>query len=417
MGEGQAWGGKERFFVKLMRKCSNIDFMTSRDDFSLGVKNAVAARAGWHCSFEGCNRLTIGPSDEAPDAKMSVGEAAHICAAAPGGRRYDPCMSPVERGAIDNAIWLCAHHARVIDRDEVTHTADKIRSMKRRHEDQCEKTVTSGSRCEFATGLLALGPDIICTADIDGVGENIWVFHLENFLKGDVNKIVSYIGNFKNVPKEHRYILCNEFGDGRELISAPLLKKQNGKYELHCAVAESFPRVSTEEIKSDIAVDEKTNDLALDGIGGIAIVSGVAAFSQRVKQVLSMQQGESPFHPSFGAFFFKYFEEFRGSPWLNLLFKLDVIRQASIPYGDRVFDTKYTPLQCVTCVRNVEILADAPTENWLPVRVDFEVKGFGAWQREFSVYMPTVEQMIAIQIRKDAMSRLFAGGMVKSEDF
>ncbi|WP_222029983.1 hypothetical protein [Rhizobium leguminosarum] len=50
-----------------------------------------------------------------------VGDAAHICAAAPGGRRYDETMSREGRSGIGNAIWLCPTHARMIDRDEVTY--------------------------------------------------------------------------------------------------------------------------------------------------------------------------------------------------------------------------------------------------------------------------------------------------------
>src|ERR1700722_7106575 len=52
-----------------------------------------------------------------------------------------------------------------------------------------------------------------------------------------------------------------------------------------------------------------------------------------------------------------------------------------------------TPLRCVTRVRNVEILADAPTKNRLPVRLDLDVQGIGAWTQELAVYVPTPEQM------------------------
>jgi hypothetical protein len=66
----------------------------------------------------------------------------------------------------------------------------------------------------------------------------------------------------------------------------------------------------------------RTNDLYLDEKGGIARVSGLNYFLQRVRDVLSMQRGESPFSPTFGMRFFEYFEAYRGSPWLDLLFKL-----------------------------------------------------------------------------------------------
>jgi hypothetical protein len=55
-----------------------------------------------------------------------TGNAAHIHGAAPGpgSRRYLESMTPEERSDISNAIWLCAYHADLIDKDEVTYTAD-----------------------------------------------------------------------------------------------------------------------------------------------------------------------------------------------------------------------------------------------------------------------------------------------------
>src|ERR1035441_10378753 len=65
--------------------------MSNRDDFSKKTKNAVAARAGWHCSFTGCGKSTVGPSEESSDAVTMIGKAAHICGAVPGpGSRQYP---------------------------------------------------------------------------------------------------------------------------------------------------------------------------------------------------------------------------------------------------------------------------------------------------------------------------------------
>jgi len=71
-------------------------------------------------------------------------------------------------------------------------------------------------------------------------------------------------------------------------------------------------------------------------------------------------------------------------------------RQASavsIPCKNGTTGQMHTPLQCVTRVRKAELLADMPTKNRLPVRVDFEVQGIGPWTRELSIYVPTAEQM------------------------
>ena len=95
--------------------------MSNRDEFSEDTKRKVALRANHHCSFRGCPQPTSGPSDELPEAVNMIGKAAHIHAAAsgPGARRYLASMTREQRTHITNAIWLCATHADLIDRDEV----------------------------------------------------------------------------------------------------------------------------------------------------------------------------------------------------------------------------------------------------------------------------------------------------------
>jgi len=104
----------------------------SRDDFSAAVLRQVASRAGFRCSL--CRGVTVGPSDESASKASSIGVGCHITAAAPGGARYDPTLSPDERSAIENAIWMCNNHSRWIDSDEVRYTVSKLHEMKARHE-------------------------------------------------------------------------------------------------------------------------------------------------------------------------------------------------------------------------------------------------------------------------------------------
>ena len=60
----------------------------------------------------------------------SIGVAAHIHAASPGGPRYDPSMTSSERGSISNAIWLCSNCSIIIDRDEACYTAKLLKEWK-----------------------------------------------------------------------------------------------------------------------------------------------------------------------------------------------------------------------------------------------------------------------------------------------
>jgi hypothetical protein len=83
--------------------------MSNRDEFSPKTKAIVALRASHLCSFPGCPQTTAGPSDESPRAVAMIGKAAHIHAAAPGGKRYLSSMT-----SEDDQIFLmqfgCAGH-------------------------------------------------------------------------------------------------------------------------------------------------------------------------------------------------------------------------------------------------------------------------------------------------------------------
>jgi hypothetical protein len=365
--------------------------MNNRDDFPERVRRPVAARAGWHCSM--CGKPTEGPSEDSPGAVASIGKAAHICAAAPGGPRYDPSMTPEERAGFDNAIWLCSDHATLIDRDKATYTVDSLRKMKREHEKARGREMRTGSRASLAIGLLAVGPDVICTGDLVDIRADSWTLSLRHFLISDMHGIISFIDGFAREATDDKYVLSNELGDGRILMAAPSLTKQADGYSLVCPVAPAASRVDAQNIGSGMATHAETNDLYVDAKGDIARVAGLEYLPQRVREVLSMQRGESPFAPNYGMRFFEYFEAYRGTPWLDLLFKLDVVRQASIAFRDGVMGRTQTPLQRVTRVRNVELLAETPTANRLPVRVEFDVQGVGPWTRELSIYLPTAEQM------------------------
>jgi hypothetical protein len=88
-----------------------------RVDFTQSTKGLIAARAGSRCSFPGCDRATIGPG-AAPDQTASIGVAAHIFAASPGGPRGSGGLTDDELAQPQNGIWLCGNHARVVDTNQ-----------------------------------------------------------------------------------------------------------------------------------------------------------------------------------------------------------------------------------------------------------------------------------------------------------
>jgi hypothetical protein len=167
-------------------------------------------------------------------------------------------MTSEARASIENAIWLCADHAVLIDRDEVTYSPEVLRAMKRRHEAACARAVLSGSSHELPSSLLAIGPDIVCTGDVTHVTATNWSLDAKHFVIGDVHRLISFIDSFANGTPEARYVLCNELGDGRLLMRAPTLKKGPDGYTLLCPVAPSFPRIDVQELGTDLALHPDT---------------------------------------------------------------------------------------------------------------------------------------------------------------
>jgi len=316
-----------------------------------------------------------------------IGKAAHIHAASPGGRRYLEAMTRDERVDISNAIWLCANHADLIDRDEKTFSGDELRKMKREHEAKCaERQRRADLAGDSIPDLIALGPDIVFTGELISVDSATWSFRLQDFVDGDLYALLAFIDNYEETAVLDRYVLVNLLGDGRALAGAPSLMKETEGYIFRCPVVPRAARIRAADLPRDFALSENHDLMVVNG--NIAEVSGLEALPQLVKTCLSHQKGESPFHRDFGTRLAEYYKLLFDSPWLGHFLKLEVIRQASIPYNDTLQNQQYTPLLCVERVFGVEILANAPTKNWLPIRVELDVKGVGRWQRELSVFIP-----------------------------
>ncbi len=101
----------------------------NRDDFSPATKELLANRVGRKCSNPACRKLTCGANED-PQKVTSIGVAAHICAAAKGGPRYDATMTSQERKSFENGIWLCQSCSKLIDTDVVRYSKETLLSWK-----------------------------------------------------------------------------------------------------------------------------------------------------------------------------------------------------------------------------------------------------------------------------------------------
>lgn len=100
-----------------------------RDDFTSATKELLANRVGRRCSNPACRKLTCGANTN-PEKVTNIGVAAHICAAAQGGPRYDASMTPEERKSFENGIWLCQSCSKLIDTDITRYPKELLQSWK-----------------------------------------------------------------------------------------------------------------------------------------------------------------------------------------------------------------------------------------------------------------------------------------------
>lgn len=116
-----------------------------RDDFDDKTKGILARRAGYRCSNPKCRKLTTGPQTH-PAKAINIGVAAHIAAASPGGKRYDPTQTSVDRKSVGNGIWLCQSCAKLIDSDGVRYTVELLQGWKSRSEAMAFQEIEGSSQ-------------------------------------------------------------------------------------------------------------------------------------------------------------------------------------------------------------------------------------------------------------------------------
>ena len=104
-------------------------------------EKVVTQRSHNACAYPACGVALVVEPRSPSDLAKSVGKIAHICASSPGGPRYDPTMSPRERGSAENLIFLCGTHHDAIDSQLDFHTVEFLRRAKAEHEAACDRAV------------------------------------------------------------------------------------------------------------------------------------------------------------------------------------------------------------------------------------------------------------------------------------
>jgi hypothetical protein len=357
----------------------------NRDEFLASIIKALALRANYKCSFQGCGISTSGAGDESPTAVVSIGVAAHIHAAAPGGPRYSTEMTPQERSSITNGIWLCQTHSRLIDQDSYRFSPDKLREMKKNHERRISEEMERPTRSSSDGDFIAIGLDLVFTGKLIGVERSIWRIRIDHFLIGNLSKLIQFIDGYDSINQHDRYVIVNELGDGRQLASTPTWQHSDSGGVITCEILESCPRINANHLPTDLRLGN-SGDLTFVN-GDLAIISGLAALPQKITTCLSTSRGELFYSPEFGARINEYYVLFQGSLWLPNLIKTEVIRLACIPYSDSFSKELQTPLGCVLRVISIKQLHRDSSEMLTPFEVMLEIEGVGQWEAEVGVFI------------------------------
>ncbi|MCL4439382.1 MAG: SAVED domain-containing protein [Firmicutes bacterium] len=101
------------------------------------VKIRLWGKAAGRCQYDGCNKpLWL---DSLTNVEFNTAYVAHIIADQPDGPRGDLVLSETLKADISNLMLMCDEHHRLIDRENVDgHTVERLRQMKRKHEERIE---------------------------------------------------------------------------------------------------------------------------------------------------------------------------------------------------------------------------------------------------------------------------------------
>lgn len=304
----------------------------NRDDFTKKDKQTLAERVAWKCSFPGCGRITVGPDSNDQTKKVNVGEAAHIHAASPGGPRPNPHLKPEERKHISNGIWMCRHHAALIDADYAEYSASTLRDWKSQAEKRAADSLkfpVQKADDEDAT-LIQLGSGIIYFAFWNSIHSHKWSFTLIAPLKGSEIDLQNYIMEFGHLSESESYVVIEKQGDARKILDIKIEIDPNGRRFLLIDVDKKPDPTNPNELGRDIKLDDTGNIAASNG--NIDTVEGVDTAKQMLSICMSTVKGEMLYAPEHGSLATDYYNIYKNDLELfSRLILLELVRLSLIP--------------------------------------------------------------------------------------
>ena len=359
-----------------------------RDNFSAPTKRKLADRVAWRCSFPNCRNITIGPGTESSEAVINLGEAAHIHAAATNGPRYDSQMTSNERKSIDNGVWMCRHHAKLIDADFINYSAETIQQWKKLAERETYKALKQQEEILSPppTTLIQLGEDIVAEGIWKAAKKNKWTFDLIKFVYGNIDELRSF-----SLPNSAPYIVIESQGDGRIIRDFNWFLKKETKYRIQVKTEDKEPREDPNSLGGDVALGGGFDILFEEG--DFKMVEGIENAIQQIRNILSTKYGDLFYAPQLGSKFSNYFWDFKHNPpFLNRLLKLEITKLLSIPYNDKSSGDTSPLLNFINRVVSSEVIDRTPLNNQVRIKLKLELGINNIWEGVVSVYVSPISK-------------------------
>lgn len=352
-----------------------------RREFSDSNKRILAARVAYRCSCPGCSRITIGPGNEKNDQVINLGEAAHIYAASDKGPRSNPTLSDEQIVSIDNGIWLCRHHARMIDADQINYSAETLQQWKALAE---QATYTNLQNLErdaviLPQTLISFSPHIIFFGIWLSVMDDTWRFEVANFIEGDITTLRAYSIEFDAMQLWERFVAIESQGDGRQLQSISWQTDANNKLEISCQVLPKSARTDPEKYGGDLGLGDNL-DLEIKD-GDFTMVKGVDSALQTMRVVLSSSFGDFYGAPQVGSAFSHYYAKYINNPaLLNRLIKLEIIRLLSVETPDSVSKKSSANFDFINRVLEANFIETSAAAKTVSVQLKLEWGNNKIWE-------------------------------------
>lgn len=355
-----------------------------RDNFSPKTKRTLADRVAWKCSFPGCSQITIGPN-VSQDKSTNLGEAAHIFAASENGPRYNPNMTPDERKSIENGIWMCRHHARLIDNDFLNYSAATLQQWKLTAEENAHNNIVNigSNHSNRAYTLVAIDNDIVFEGVWLSVKNDKWKFEINKFIIGSIESMVDKSTTVNNLGN---FVVVESQGDGRIMKEPLSWELVNNKYIVSLIVKEKSVRKSPHSIVGGVALGID-GELIIEN-RTMKIIKGVDHAIQLVRTCLNIGLGELKEVPTIGTNLSSYYWMFQNDlDHLRKLAKIDITRLISIPEILNK-DSSIPTLNFINRIIDVEILNNGIlNDDKMNLKIELEWGDGSHWENIITVHI------------------------------